>query len=241
MEKRAFATPLGEVWLHGDGEAFCDRRPLLLAISGAFANVAAFDRLQSAIPEAAVLRASLPGNLAPLLADHELATCAAAFSDVVERLERPIVVCGGSLGGTVALGIVAPNLRAVVALDPPLNTASCEPLMAPFRARLQREPDNVALRDFLWTVFGVGPADRADRDHFQMVLVGRAPAIVVVGDASMPPSCVSLVGPAERVALDGLGRISMVQSLRGGHNLVVEDAPLVLQELRRALRSCAAA
>lgn len=236
--RHAVRTSAGDVWLFGSDEAFSGVRPVLLAISGAFAPADAFDRLPTAAPEAAVLRAHLPGNHSPLLIDQTLSTCAAALSEAVRGLGRPTVVCGSSLGGTVALGLRAPNLRGVIALDPPLNSSSCGPLIGPFRQRLAQQPTNEALRSFLWEAFGLGSSEAVVRDHIGLVRAASVAATVIVGDALDPPSCHSLVGPDERRALAEMQRIRLVHSALGGHNLVVEDSRLVLAEVRRAF-SCA--
>jgi pimeloyl-ACP methyl ester carboxylesterase len=179
----------------------------------------------------------MPGNHCPLLADSSLATYAAAYSEVVEQLDRPCYALGSSLGGTVALGLHAPNLRGVVALDPPLRSASCTPLIAPFRARLAQHPGNEALRDFISSAFGITADGLEERDHLDLLGVGDAPAVVIGADGPGDRSCASLLGPPEREILRGLPRVRLVTTSAAGHNVVAEDPRTVLRELLALLRT----
>jgi hypothetical protein len=60
-----YATPLGPIWLHGEAPGQADDRPIVLAITGAFAPRDGFDQLAQRLPGAAVLIGHLPGNHCP--------------------------------------------------------------------------------------------------------------------------------------------------------------------------------
>jgi len=231
MKRMEFKTSLGNVWLWGATEAFENSAPVLLAISGAFAPTSAFDLLPAAVRDLAVLRASLPGNHSPLLRKQSVEAYADAFSEVLNQIGRPALVCGSSLGGTVALGLRSPYLRGVVALDPPLSNFAIGPLVYPFRERLAASPENLALREFLWSIFGIDENEVEGRDYLLLLNRGTVPATVVTADGDASRSCESLLGPRERSALADQARVRLVSSC-AGHNVAFEDPGTVLRVIR---------
>jgi pimeloyl-ACP methyl ester carboxylesterase len=240
MERRAFETPLGEVWLHGEPTAFADsRQPIVLAISGAFVSDAAFDRLPIALPSAAVLISHLPGNHSPPLVTTSVGAFAAAYRAVVQQLGREVIICGSSLGGLVGLAVSAPNLRAVVALDPPFRTAKQWRLIERFRS-----VEASQLTDFdrllLWNVFGISETLIEDRNYMAVLQGLRTRALCFLGGLPLMPPRVTSVDPSmvdepERAALEAHPLVE-VRVLPGvGHNIVAEAGPPVVAALRAAI------
>src|SRR5690349_17758402 len=105
MERRTFETPLGQVWLWAPPGANRTDRPALLAMTGAFSRHGRFEPFVENLPEFDVFLAHLPGNHCPALIDQSVATFVRGFDAALEMLGRPVVVCGASLGGTVAAGL----------------------------------------------------------------------------------------------------------------------------------------
>ncbi|MGZ6015956.1 MAG: hypothetical protein ACXWKM_09445, partial [Phenylobacterium sp.] len=140
METRAFDTSLGPIWLQGDADAFDGDRPIVVAIAGAFAPPETFDQLALRLPEAAVLIGHIPGNRCPQLVANTPGVFMAAYSAAIAELARPTIVCGASLGGLVALGLRAPNVRGLVLLDPFIRSDGLDHALPNFRAALARRP-----------------------------------------------------------------------------------------------------
>lgn len=99
--QRIFATRHGPILLAGDLEG---PGPLVLVIRGAYATEDQLSRLPEHVAAGAVF-GDIPGHRSPWLEDQTLAVCAAAYSEAVDQLGRPMVVCGVSLGGLIALGM----------------------------------------------------------------------------------------------------------------------------------------
>src|SRR5688572_14312696 len=109
-------TSLGEVHFVGSLER---EGPVIVAINGAFGGRDDFRSLDAYFPHP-VLTSQLPGYQCPSLTETSVAAYCRAYDEALASLQRPVVVYGASLGGVVALGLRAPNVRHVVAGDPPL-------------------------------------------------------------------------------------------------------------------------
>lgn len=235
METRTFTTPIGEIWLTGETDAFDSDRVLVLIIKGAFAREGGrFSDLHELLPEASVLVAQLPGNFCPALAETSVEGFAFAFDHVIATAfpGRKIVILGDSLGGLVALAVAGDVTRLV--LDPPLKLSADWPIMPRLRERFVAEP---AHRDFLSNVFGVTERGIEERDY--TALLGR-PARVLIGEVTTerPDEAFfvpSVVLQPERDLLSRHGeiRLSVVENV--GHLIVASRPLLVLQVLKELL------
>jgi len=205
MERRAFDTSLGDIWLRGRPAAFDGDQPLVLAIAGAFGHADALNPLADAVADADVLLAHLPGNHCPGLREPTVEGFASAFDEVVGQLGRPTIVLGVSAGALVALAMRSPRLAGIVAADPPLRTANLWPIIPAFRRHAASDPDVAA---FVLNVFGIGPAEVTGRDYTPLLDDPAAPTICLVGDDRLEPerTCDSMPSLVDAVALEALRR-----------------------------------
>lgn len=215
METRRIPTPLGNVWVRGEPEAFDGDKPVILVLLGFAAPVERFFVLQPAVPEAAVLIGHLPGNHSPRLADCSIGVFARAWSHVVATAlaGRRLIVLGESLGGLVSLAMDVPNLRRLV-LDPPFRSPTDPLFVSQCRSHLARHPGQA---DLAWKLLGVGPDTVEPRDFTH--LIGR-PARVLVGSrhAAVPSGAArSVVGEAERTRLIRAPAVWLTEVEAAGH------------------------
>ncbi len=246
MEKRTFTTPLGEVWLWGDQEAFDGPNPLIFAILGAFNIESRWpDYLPKHLAAASVVTAQLPGNHCPQPLTHSVGAYAAAYSQVLAELGRPAVVLGASVGALVGMAMRAPNIRGTVALDPPLHTAKLWPLLAPFRQAIADNPGDARLAEFIWNVFGFSAAEVVDRDYTDLVSRISAPTIVLVGEEPLFPqrdlrTLPSLLDEAGRQVFRDHPLVTVRQVAGVGHSIVDGGFAAVLDALRGLLAAASA-
>jgi hypothetical protein len=239
METRSFETPLGDVLLWGEPQAFEDDRPVVLAISGAFAPKESFDLLYLAFPEAAVLVAHLPGNHSPPLVATSVGAFAAAFSHVVSQLGRPTVVCGSSVAGVVAMGMRAPEIRGIAALDPPFRTAKLWRLVNRLQEGVRRgAPANEV--EFCREILGVTATAIEDRNYLPLLDGLATPTWCVFGETPlMPPRELdrdpSLVDEPERQILRRHPAVKTMLVKGVGHNLPKEGAAAIVDVIGRLL------
>lgn len=232
MERRTFPTPVGEIWLHGEAEAFDGDAPIVLAIKGAFAEERGpYDLLQARLPETAVMVAELPGHTCPAFDFPSIGTFGYAFGHVARGFTRPVTVMGESAGGLVALAMDADVRR--LALDPPLHTAKLWPAF-PFYRRAYAELPR--FRSFLTNVFGVTAEGIVDRDYTATFV---RPAHVMVGDVPLWPQrpfvqIPSVLDDEDRAVLTGRPELR-VTTVKGAGHLIYHDAPDVVIAAVRAL------
>ena len=223
MRKDAFKTPFGEIWLWSDPGALDTPRPLALFLNGAFSieRPRSFE-LQALLPEAVVLNAHLPGNHSPPPIAHSIGVYAAAYSAVLDHLARPAIVIGASVGAITAMAMRSPAIRGLVLLEPFLETGGLTPLIEPFRARLHASPHDAGLRDFLWSVFGIGENASENRDYRTLLETLETPAWAAFGgvrSVQAGEGLASLVSDVERElfrARPGV-RTEVIEGV--GHNL----------------------
>ena len=206
-------TALGPVWFRGEDRG----RPLLLVITGAFAQVQTLDTLT--VGGVDVLRLHLPGNHSPPLAATSIGAYAAAITEAVRRrfAGRPCAVMGVSVGAIVSMGLDV-GAAGLVLAEPFLRTEGLWPLHA-LQAR-DATPDEAA---FLWNVLGIGRTAVEPRDYTAVLARLTAPAIALVGETPlMPPrdlpTLPSLVGEADRALLAAHPTIEL-RVVPGGHNV----------------------
>jgi hypothetical protein len=222
-------TPWGEVWLWGPAPR---GRPLLLIVTGAFADPGTLDHVGRVFPAIDVLRTHIPGNACPVLTETSVAAFAAALSDALRQAvpEAPIGILGLSLGALVSLGVRVPNLRRLLLVEPPLLTEPTWHLAEHYRVA-----EGSAEAALLWEIFGI--RDRtveAARDYSGLLTDLAVPAEVLIGDVPAEPrrpmdKAPSFVGPTALALLARHPRISTTIAPGAGHNVPVQ-APLVLYD-----------
>lgn len=240
MERRAFETPLGEVWLWGSAQAFDGEKPLVVAIHGAFAaHNPRFSDLEDVLP-VSVVSAWLPGHGSPRLSETSVKAFANAYSVSLAMFarDRTVVVCGESAGALVALAMGA---ERVIALDPPLRTEKLWPLIPFFRDRLAVDPSQA---DFLWSVFGVD-AERVEPRDYRGLLCREAH--IIVGEHPLYPErpmlqgVPSLVDEPERREIAANPGLRLSVALGAGHVIPGNAPDLFVTAIREALAMCRSA
>jgi pimeloyl-ACP methyl ester carboxylesterase len=232
MELRTIPTTLGPVSLWGSFAAFDAARPLVLAIRGAFPDPDFMSLLPEHLPEMDVVLSHLPGMHTPLLRVTSVQAFINAFQEVIgqEFGDREVIPYGFSLGGVVALGLRNPQIRLVIAMDPPLTTD-----LWPIFERVKQLPEP----DASWAsqIFG----DESGKDY-RWVLDGlTAPAYAILaGDALGAPRPITrlpgLVTERAKVALTSHPNVKLVYLPGVGHNIPVQAPSAVVGLLRLAIR-----
>ena len=211
-------------------------RPILLFITGAFAQVDQLHRVPERFPEMDVLRAHLPGNHCPPLVGVSIDLYASAFSAALDdRFKgRDVIVVGLSVGAVVALGLRASRVREIIALEPILVTDEAWPLKVLLN---QAQPGQEA---FLWNVLGIGPEGPVRRDY-RYVLEGlQVPVCAMLGEEPPPErpwsgAMPGMVGTLARAALAAHPRV-WTRHVRGvGHNIVRDAGEAVLKTIHPAI------
>jgi pimeloyl-ACP methyl ester carboxylesterase len=236
MERRAFQTPLGEVWLWGDRDAFTGSRPVILVIHGAFqAERSAFFDLPPYFPDAAVLLAHLPGNHSPELVRADVATYAAALDHALASFSRrALIPCGVSTGALMAMAMKTPVIGSVL-IEPPLRTAKLWPLIEDFRRR-----DAPWARRFVQSVFGYYPDRIVDQDYRPLLSNLTRRAWVLLGETPLMPQrpldeIPSLVDEPERDLLRSHPLVRVAVSPGVGHNIPQHNDKLIDAALTKVL------
>lgn len=214
--KREVETPFGPIWFWTRETG----QPVLLLITGTFANADVLGQFDETMMGVDVWRAHLPGNHCPPLAANSVGLFAAAYSHAIAAAlaGRDVVVAGLSVGGLVALGLRAPNVRGLVVVEPPLLTDGLWPLT------IVREQAPAGHDDFLWQVLGIAP-DRLDSRDYGALLDNLAlPTRVLVGGECGPPRrdftiMPSLITRETRRRLDEHPRVTVIEAQGAGHNV----------------------
>jgi pimeloyl-ACP methyl ester carboxylesterase len=246
MDSRTFETPYGPIVLWGEDEVWASGRPLIVAIAGAYAaERGAFFHLAPHL-SADVVIGHLPGNHCPPLVQQSVDTFAAAYSYVISTAfrERTVVVCGASIGGLVALGLKAPQIRRLVVAEPPLVMSKVWPLWPTLRATLAAAADDPQAQAFVTNVFGVTETAISERRYDRLLEQLGTPTDVPVGDRALYPERAfekmpSLVDEPERALLSAHPLIRVSVLAGAGHNVLQEAAPAYVAIVRRALADAA--
>jgi pimeloyl-ACP methyl ester carboxylesterase len=220
-------TALGRVPISG---SFDSDRPLVLAIRGAFASVDQLSDLDPPDHDLALLH--LPGFHSPRLTETSMEAFVAAFDEVIRQrfAGRQITVVGISTGAVVALGLRAPEVRGVLAVEPFFSTAKLWPLIEFLRRELQANPQP-ALHEWVDAIFGVSMSGVVDR-NYQAVLARRdRPVLGLVGDVPLNPvrpvwGLPSLTDEADRALLPN-------KLVQGGHNVPTDAIRSALRNLHQ--------
>jgi hypothetical protein len=236
MTKIICATPRGEIWLWGERSRFESQDPVVLAISGLYGGPETlWFRMQDRMPEAAVFAAQLPGHLSPELSETSLEAFARAFdSAIASAFEgRPVLVCGESAGGTVALTLTAPQI-GILAFDPPLNSRGMLPFRTWFAEIWRDRPDQ---RPLLQNLFGFDGEDFRPLDYVPAL---KRPARIVAGGLfegeieDERPFIPSVIDTETRQVLSDLPFIRLSTVIDAGHVVSWYDA-LVVEVVREEL------
>lgn len=219
-------TALGPVWLWGRDTG----RPILLVISGAFAEENFFCQIQDRFPEADVLRTHLPGNHCPELADTSIQAYATALDTALVALwrKRPVFAFGVSTGGLVALALRNPSLRQIVVIEPPLLTEGV------WLFELFRKQAPEWGRTFVWNIFGVADDRMEPRDHTWVLDGLSTPTTALVGDEPLLPRrpfhrMPSLLTPATLTRLSEHPLVS-VETIAGVGHHIPRDASMTMHK-----------
>ncbi|WP_430423767.1 alpha/beta fold hydrolase [Phenylobacterium sp.] len=243
MEERPFETPFGPIVLVGEPAAFEGTRPLLVTIAGAFAIARGpLFHLAPHIGDCDVVSGHLPGNHCPTLISASVGVYASAYSHVISNAfaGRTVIGCGASIGGLVALGLRAPQVRNLLVIEPPLVMSKVWPMWPTLRHKLAADPDDKAQRDFIVNVFGVTEAAVAERRYDGLLEALRKPAHVLVGDRPLFPQSAfeklpSLVDEPERAQMAAHAMIRLSVAPGAGHNVLQESQAAFLAALRQAI------
>ena len=220
LERREFQTTKGTVVLSGD---FKGNRPIVVVIRGAYADAEMFAPLQTILLEARVLFGEIPGNRCPLLSEQSVEAYRVAYSEALSRLDGPVIVCGLSLGGVIALGLTCSTF-AILAIDPPMRPAESVVLQKVMRTAFKKSEDEVD-RKFLEEIF------LSDNEYMPPASRLLCPTVVLAGDH---------VGTIPSVLSDGtfeeLGRLPMVTTERVpgvGHSVWIGGSARIVEVLRK--------
>jgi len=232
-EKLEVETPFGPVWFWRRDTG----QPVLLLITGTFAEADVMRGLDDVLQGVDLWRAHLPGNHCPPLATASVGMFAAAFTHAIGTAlkGREVVVMGLSVGGLVALGIRAPNVRRLMVVEPPLLT---EGLWLLEVLRDQAPPGH---EDFLWQVLGIGPDRIEPRDYSALLAALRLPTRALVGGVCGPRDLdfeimPSLITPACRALLDRHPQVTVVEAPGAGHNVPARGTMIFFRALKTTCR-----
>ena len=208
--------------LSGDFEG---DRPILVVIRGAYADAEMFAPLPHILPEARVLFGEIPGNRCPLLSEQSVEAYRAAYSEALSHLKAPIIVCGLSLGGVIALGLTSCS-AAILAIDPPVRPSESVALQKVMRAAFKRSDDQID-RQFLEEIFLSG------MEYMPPISRFLCPTIVLAGDhvGAIP----SVIGNS---TFEELGRMSMLETERVagvGHSVWIGGSARIVEVLEKLL------
>ena len=243
MERTDVATSLGVIPLWAPAGALTSGKPVVLVITGAWAEANDMMKTPGVVGpawDAAVMR--LPGNGTPWLAETSIEAWAEAVGELIETAlaGRAMVLVGLSVGALLALAVRSPQVRRIVAVEPPLVMSKLWPMAGALAARWREVPEE---RAFLAAVFGVtGEATREERTWWRL-FDGAPPVDMVLGEVPLlPPRDLprfpSFVDGPERDGLRTRPRIRVIEVPGAGHNIHV-FAPeklrdVLLEALERA-------
>jgi pimeloyl-ACP methyl ester carboxylesterase len=241
VESRTFETPFGPIVLVGQASAFEGTRPLLVTIAGAFAIARGpLFNLAPHIGDCDVVSGHLPGNHCPTLISASVGVYASAYSHVIAQAfaDRTVIGCGASIGGLVALGLRAPQVRNLLVIEPPLVMSKVWPLRPTLRSKLAA--GDAATRDFVVNVFGVTETAVDERRYGGLLDALGKPTHVLVGDRPLFPERAfeklpSLVDETERTQMAAHPMIRLTVAPDAGHNVLQESTKAFLAAVRSAI------
>ena len=234
LEERTIQTSLGPVPLRG----VFDQPLTVLAITGMLAAADDMARLPIVVAPTGGVVARLPGHGGPTLAQTSIDAFARAFDEVVQCI-GPSVVVGLSVSALVAISMRAPNLRRVVAVEPPLETAKCwqlgEPMMATFSEH----------SEFYRSIMGFDGETFPGRCYLDLLDALDRPTDFVVGDKPMFPTrrgggqVFSMVDEAQRKLIRAAPNASLHIAPGAGHPVQRQAGEFLLKIIRSACATVA--
>jgi len=234
MQRTDIAAPSGVIPLWAPAGALEGTKPVVLVITGAWAEPQDMMKTPQVVApawDAAVIR--LPGNDTPWLAETSIEAWARAVEALIGTVfsGRPVVLVGLSVGALVAVAVRSPQVRRILALEPPLVMSKLWPLLDRLKTRWRDAPDD---RPFLAAVFGVTGAGVAEERTWFHLFEGAPPTDVVVGDVPLTPPrplprSPSFLDAPERAWLRAQPNVRLLIAPETGHNIHV-FAPLFLRE-----------
>ena len=239
MQTTVAQTSLGPIPLRAPPGALASPKPLLLVITGAWAEPDDMIKTPAVVGpawDAAVMR--LPGNGTPPLAETSIAGWARALGELVDATfaGRTVVLAGLSVGALVALGVRSARVRRVVAIEPPLVMEKLWPMAGALRARWRDDPPE---RPIIEAVFGVTAAGAEPRRYFEL-FEGAPAADVVLGEIPLCPQrplqrYPSFIDAPERAWLAARPGVTAHIAPGAGHNIHVFAPDLLRQVLLSSL------
>jgi pimeloyl-ACP methyl ester carboxylesterase len=206
-----------------------------LAINGAFARADEMHRLPLVVAPYGGVVGFLPGDRNPPLAETSVSAFAWAFDEVVDQL-GPTVVMGLSIGGLVALAMRSPNIRRVIAVEPPLVTGKLWPMATMLGGAWTSHH-----RNLVENVFGLSPDGFPGRDYSGLLEGLHRPTDVVLGDEPLFPVRTlerwpSFVDEPERALLRAHPLVK-VHLAPAGHNVPFHAPQVLLPILLAAMEA----
>lgn len=212
---RIIQTPHGDVRLNVLSPDDSGRAPVVLILGGSFPPREMFSDSRVEGAETALI--NLPCFWSPPFEVNSFDIFAEAFDHVIADAYggRDVIVLGFSTGASVALGMVASEIRGMLVAEPFLATAQLWPLVSFYRRTLATMRPEAAR--FCDQVFGYRPDQIVDR---QVQLRSPARKTVIVGDVPLLPprdtvGYPSLTSEQDRSRLRAAG--AELLTVKGGH------------------------
>lgn len=186
----------------------------------------------------------LPGHLRARAASPGLKPILAQLRHTVGAVlqGRSIVIAGESLGGLVAMLLAVndppPNLRSVVAFDPPIHPGASEALHGEIAALWAENPRSEIMQDYAGPIFGHPLSGVRESRDYRGVLRHRpvVPVHVVVGDALDRPGAASVVDGDVREMVAAAPGYALHTTTGGiGHDILAEAPEQATEALAVAL------
>lgn len=222
-------------------------RPSLLMVGGAFPPKRQHEELVDWFPGANVLIAFLPGMAGVPWSDASAPQLTVAVAEAIALLfgDRPIVICGGSTSGLVVTPLQAKNIHRKIILEPFFTTQGLWPFISFLRNRIARNPDDAALRRYVWSMYGYSETEVENRDYRYLVDLIDGPTDVVVGGLPLLPvrpfpPYPSFTSVEDRALLAAHPDITLHEGPAGvGHDLWSDQAScnIIRSLMLRGLRS----
>lgn len=165
------------------------KRPVLLAMRGAFPTNDLLHDLVDRFSGANVIIATIPGMADTLWAESTPASLARGLDEALRQLppDCPVVAYGSSAGNLVTLGLQSPSICHFVADEPFFQTKDLWPFIANSRERMNIDNVRKYVRPFLWNYFGIGPDTVENRDYRYLIDGIKVPTDVIVGESPLLP------------------------------------------------------
>lgn len=235
MEERIeVATALGPIWFHGRDTG----RPVMLLLTGAFAEANVLDHTQQFLPDVDVWRAHLPGNHCPPVEPVSIGTFAAAYTEALNARTgaRPLAVVGLSTGALVAMALRARGLNGLLLVEPPLRSEHLWPMLN------FRNGGPPGWETLIEPVFGIGPKEARAVDYLAALDALPIPALVLVGEVPLLPPrpttfLPSFVDEESRARLAAHPRVRMEIVPGAGHNIPAQAPYVFLEAMKRVCRA----